>query len=103
MARIRRLSLQGIDAKLLERAAATLRALGHPDRLRIVEVLERSDSTVSEIQEEVGLPQVTVSQHLAKLRAHGIVAAARSGQNVIYSIVEPKVEHILKCIRKCDL
>jgi ArsR family transcriptional regulator len=95
--------LRGIDPELLNRAARTIRVLGHPDRLKIVEVLEAGEATVTAIQERVGLPQAIVSQHLARLRAHGIVDCRRDGQHVIYSIVEPKVEHILRCIRTCDL
>jgi len=95
--------LRGIDPELLTRAADTIRVLGHPDRLKIVEVLEVKDASVSEIQEKVGLSQPIVSQHLARLKAHGIVESTREGQHVIYSLVEPKVEHILRCIRTCDL
>ena len=95
--------LRGIDPELLTRAADTIRVLGHPDRLKIVEVLETSDASVSEIQEKAELSQPVASQHLARLRAAGIVEATRDGQHVIYSLVEPKVEHILRCIRTCDL
>ena len=95
--------LRGIDPELLSRAAQTIRVLGHPDRIKIAEVLEAGDATVTEIQEEVELGQAIVSQHLARLRAHGIVASRRDGQNVVYSLVEPKVLHILNCIRTCDL
>jgi DNA-binding transcriptional ArsR family regulator len=97
------LLLRGIDPALLNRAADTIRVLGHPDRIKIVEVLEERDATVSEIQDAVELSQPIVSQHLARLRAHGIVASTRDGQHVTYSLVEPKVEHILRCIRQCDL
>jgi ArsR family transcriptional regulator len=95
--------LRGIDPEVLNRAAQTIRVLGHADRIKIVEVLEGGDATVTEIQEKVGLPQATVSQHLARLRAHGIVQSTREGQNVVYALVEPKVTHILNCIRTCDL
>jgi ArsR family transcriptional regulator len=95
--------LRGIDPEVLNRAAQTIRVLGHADRIKIVEVLEGGDATVTEIQEQVGLPQATVSQHLARLRAHGIVQSTREGQNVVYALVEPKVTHILNCIRTCDL
>ena len=95
--------LRGIDPEVLTRAADTIRVLGHPERIKIVEVLEGGDATVSEIQDKVGISQPMVSQHLARLRAHGIVESSRDGQHVIYSLVEPKVEHILRCIRTCDL
>jgi DNA-binding transcriptional ArsR family regulator len=95
--------LRGIDPEALSRAADTIKLLGHPERLKIVEILESGEATVSEIQEELGMPQAIVSQHLAKMRGHGIVAAERDGVHVYYSVLEPKVRHILECIRRCDV
>ena len=95
--------LRGIDPTLLSRAAETIKLLGHPERLKIVEVLEAGESTVSDIQAELDLPQAIVSQHLAKLRGLGIVSAQRDGVHVYYRVMEPKVRHILECIRKCDV
>jgi len=95
--------LRGLDPELLSRAAETIKLLGHPERLKIVEVLEVGEATVSEIQQRLSLAQARVSQHLAKLRGRGIVASRRDGVNVYYRIVEPKVEHILRCIRTCDV
>lgn len=95
--------VRGIDPDLLKRAADTIRILGHPDRLRIVEVLENGPRSVSDIQDELELGQAIVSQHLARLRGYGIVEAHRDGVHMYYEIVEPKVRHILECIRTCDL
>jgi len=95
--------VRGVDAGALRRAADTIRVLGHPDRLKIVEVLERAPHTVTDIQDVLGLEQAIVSQHLARLRGHGIVAAERDGVHVYYRVIEPKVRLILECIRKCDL
>lgn len=96
-------TLRGIDPAALSRAADAIKLLGHPERLKIVECLEDGEATVSDIQEALGLPQAIVSQHLAKMRGHGIVAAERDGVHVYYRVVEPKVRHILECIRKCDV
>ncbi len=49
------------------------------------------------------LPQAIVSQHLAKMRGWDIVESRREGIHVYYWIIEPKVTHILDCIRHCDL
>ncbi len=95
--------VRSIDAEQLHRAADIIKMLGHPERLKIVEVLENNEAAVSEIQEALDLPQAIVSQHLAKMRGAGIVAARRDGTHVYYRIVEPKVEHILGCIRTCDM
>lgn len=92
-----------VNPEILTRAAEIIKMLGHPARLKIVEVLEDGETTVSEIKELLELPQAIVSQHLAKMRGAGIVAARRDGVNVIYRITEPKVWHILRCIRACDM
>ena len=94
--------LRRIDPAVLARAADIIRLLGHPERLKIVEVLERGESNVSEIREAVGLPQAIVSQHLARLRGANVVASRRDGVHVLYRVIEPKVRHILSCIRTCD-
>lgn len=94
--------LRRIDPTILARAADIIKLLGHPERLKIVEALERGEASVSQIREAVGLPQAIVSQHLARLRGANVVAARRDGVHVLYRVVEPKVHHVLNCIRECD-
>ena len=94
--------LRRIDPAVLARAADIIKLLGHPERLKIVEVLERGEASVSEIRDAVDLPQAIVSQHLARLRGANVVAARRDGVHVLYRVVEPKVSHVLTCIRECD-
>ena len=91
-----------VNPELLRRAAEIIKLLGHPERLKIVEVLEGGEATVSDIQEQLGMAQAIVSQHLAKLRGAGVVAARREGVRVFYQLTEEKVHHILRCIRTCD-
>jgi DNA-binding transcriptional ArsR family regulator len=95
--------VRSVTPAVLSRAADIIRMLGHPERLKIVEVLEGGEATVSEIQDMVDLPQAIVSQHLAKMRGADIVAARRDGVHVYYHLIEPKVQHILQCIRTCDM
>lgn len=95
--------IRAIDPEILGQTADVIKVLGHPDRLRILEVLEEGEKAVGEIQEILDLPQAIVSQHLAKMRGWNIVANRRDGIHVFYRIMEPKVEHILHCIRHCDL
>ncbi|HWP37587.1 MAG TPA: metalloregulator ArsR/SmtB family transcription factor [Gemmatimonadales bacterium] len=99
----RRQLVRSVTPHILRRAAEIIKLLGHAERLKIVEVLEGGEATVSEIQEQVGLPQAIVSQHLAKLRGASVVAARRDGVRVYYQLTEPKVHHILQCIRTCDM
>jgi DNA-binding transcriptional ArsR family regulator len=95
--------IRKVNPKILSRAAEIIKMLGHSERLKIVEVLESGEASVSDIHEAVGLSQPTVSQHLAKMRGTGIVTARREGVNVYYHVIEPKVWHILNCIRTCDM
>jgi DNA-binding transcriptional ArsR family regulator len=90
-----------LDSSLLNRAAGVIKCLGHPLRLRLLDAMESGEATVSELQACSGASQAMVSQQLATLRGHGIVAARRDGPFVRYSITEPKVHHILACIRGC--
>ena len=95
--------IRTIDSADLAKAADVIKVVGHPDRLRILEFLEDGEKAVGDIQDCLDLPQAIVSQHLAKMRGWDIVESRREGIHVYYWIVEPKVTHILDCIRHCDL
>lgn len=92
-----------IDPLVFERAARVIRILGHPLRLRILESLESGERNVTDLQDELEATQAVISQQLAILRSEDVVAARREGPRVYYRIIEPKVSHILDCIRQCDL
>lgn len=92
-----------LDPRVLAEAADMVRVLGHPVRLRIVELLEAGEQTVKEIQAALAAPQALVSQQLARMRAAGIVAGRRHGANVSYRITDPRVVRMLDCLRHCDL
>jgi DNA-binding transcriptional ArsR family regulator len=95
--------LRRVDRGVVARAAEIIKLLGHPERLMILEALEQGELTVGEICELCDLGQAVCSQHLARLRRQGVVSCRKEGLNVYYRIVEPKVHHILECIRRCDL
>ncbi|MGD9735972.1 MAG: ArsR/SmtB family transcription factor [Solirubrobacterales bacterium] len=82
----------GLEPGFVRDAAADrLKALGHHDRLRIVEVLARRCLTVSEIAAAVRLPHATVSRHLRVLDAADIVRSSRSGNFVSYVLADSDV------------
>jgi DNA-binding transcriptional ArsR family regulator len=95
--------LRRVNPAVLARAADIIKLLGHPERLTILEALEHGECTVSEICELCALPQAICSQHLRRLRQLKVVACRKDGLNVHYRITEPKVHHILACIRSCDI
>jgi len=90
-----------IPGALLRDSADVIKCLGHPLRLRLLEALEGGECTVTELQDHAGASQSAVSQQLGILRGRGIVDSRRDGVNVHYWITEPKVRHILACIRDC--
>ena len=80
--------------------ADLFRALGHPVRVRILEVLQEAGSlTVGEIQQQVGLEGANASQHLAILRVQGIVEVRREGTKAWYSVPDPDIFDLLATAR----
>ena len=78
-----------------------LRAIAHPDRIRIVEALEtRRAAPVHALTGALGLPQAAVSHHLARMKAAGLLRAERRQREVWYAIADPDALTILECIRK---
>ncbi|HWR39304.1 MAG TPA: metalloregulator ArsR/SmtB family transcription factor [Patescibacteria group bacterium] len=76
--------------------AEWLKALAHPVRLCIVRgLLEKGGCNVSHMQECLGVPQSTISQHLQKLRLAGIISGERSGLEIRYQVSEPKVRALI--------
>jgi DNA-binding transcriptional ArsR family regulator len=75
--------------------AELFRALAHELRIRLLEELRAGELSVGELQECVGASGPNVSQHLAVLRSHGIVATRRDGTSVLYSIVDPRLHSLL--------
>lgn len=89
------------DMKSLEQKAELLKAIAHPIRLCIVRgLLQEAGSNVSYIQTCLDMPQSTVSQHLAKLKAYGIVEGNRSGTEVNYYVINEDVKNIVKYLFK---
>ena len=85
-----------IDFKEYDRKANVLKALAHPHRLCIVKGLIENKCNVMKIQECLQLPQSTVSQHLAKLKAAGIIDGERKGLEICYSVTDADVINIVK-------
>ncbi len=93
-----------ISQDVLENAAKVIKCLGHPLRLRLLEIMERGgEHNVSELQAFSGAGQSAVSEQLGILRGHGVVASRRDGMFMLYRIIEPKVFRILACVRECDI
>ena len=75
--------------------AEVLKVLGHPIRLKIVAGLCTRECNVKHIWECLGLPQATVSQHLALLKNKGIIEGKREGVEVHYSVINLLAKRII--------
>lgn len=89
-----------LDVDFVKDVSKVIKTLGHPDRLRIVELLKFEDMKVKEIQERLGLTQAVTSQHLRQMYHLGIVRSKRIGQSVAYSIGSPLVTKMLHCLEE---
>ena len=76
------------------------KTLGHPARVRILELLTDRDRSVGELLPEVGIESSNLSQQLGVLRRAGVVTTRKDGNTVIYSIASPDIAELLTVARK---
>lgn len=69
-----------------EQASDLLKAMAHPQRLRVLCLLVDREMSVGELNAEVALSQSALSQHLAKLRDEGLVNTRKEAQTVFYTL-----------------
>ena len=79
--------------------AGLFRVLGHPARVRILELLREGERSVGALQAELGLESGATSQHLAALRRVGLVEARRAGTSVFYGAADERVFDLLEAGR----
>lgn len=93
--------MAGGDIKLTEvyrDKAQLLKALAHPVRLCIVRNLLDRRCNVGHMQECLGIPQSTLSQHLGILRSRGIIKAEKDGAEVYYRVVDPEAAKLARML-----
>ena len=89
------------DAERLRRLKAEFfKALAHPLRIRILELLRSGPLSVTQIQEATSVPNTSVSQQLAVLRGRGIVDTERRGTTIIYRVADPQLFDLLDIARR---
>lgn len=85
---------------LYQAKAEFFRTLGHPARIRILELLAERDHAVHELLDQISIEASNLSQQLAVLRRTGLVSSHRQGGEVVYSISVPEVRHLLMSARQ---
>jgi len=85
---------------LYEVKAGLFKGLSHPFRIRILELLaSEPELSVAVLQDETGLEASHLSQHLAVLRRHRLVASERRASHVYYRLADPRVADLLAVAR----
>lgn len=89
-----------MDINNYNRTAEILKALGHPARLCIVNGLITNEGcNVTFMQSCLNIPQSTVSQHIAKLKAANIIEGERHGLEIVYKVID---EDTIKIVKSLD-
>ena len=79
--------------------AEFFRTLGHPARIRVLELLCERDHAVSELLDQIDIEPSNLSHQLAVLRRTGLVIQERRGGAVIYRVAHPEVRELLQAAR----
>ena len=91
--RDRRVALRRFKAEVFQ-------ALAHPTRIHIAECLQDGELPVSTLMERIGIEPANLSQHLAVLRAKGLVVNRKEGAQVFYALRDPLLSDVLRDMRR---
>ena len=83
----------------LEEAAECLKTLGHPVRLRMIDLLLKRSYSVGELAKACFIPSHMASEHLRLMKMCGFLDHHREGRKTYYYVIEPHLEELMKCVR----
>ncbi|MGV9943060.1 ArsR/SmtB family transcription factor [Streptomyces sp. NPDC003401] len=89
-----------MSVPLYQAKAEFFRMLGHPVRIRVLELLQDGPAPVRDLLAAIGVEPPTLSQQLATLRRSGIVTATREGSTVVYALAGGDVADLMKAARR---
>ena len=84
----------------IEEAAVAMQAMSHPLRIKVLCLLSSCEISVQEIVEAVGTTQGNVSQHLAILKASGMIASRSEGKKMLYRIEDKRIVKLISLTRE---
>jgi len=91
-----------LQLEKLEIAASMLRAMAHPMRIAVVDLLTVNKGlTVTEIYERLGIEQASASHHLNILKNKGLLESKREGKMIFYSLKHNRLTEIIECLDRC--
>lgn len=91
--------MPGLPQPLYQMKADFFKTLGHPVRIRVLELLSQREHAVAEMLVEIGIEAANLSQQLSILRRAGLVTARREGLSVTYELTTPEVAQLLATAR----
>lgn len=92
-----------LDVTKLEMASNKLKAMAHPMRIAIIDLLmENKKLSVTEIYTLLKLEQAAASHHLNILKSKNVLIAKREGKKIFYSLKNSGLSEIIECINKCN-
>ena len=92
-----------LDITKLEMAASKLRAIAHPMRIAVIDLLnENGKMSVTEIYSSLDIEQASASHHLNILKNKGILVSKREGKKIFYSLKNVTLTEIIECINRCN-
>lgn len=92
-----------INVSKLELAASKLRAISHPMRIAIIELLTQNKKlSVTDIYKALDIEQATASHHLNILKNKSVLVSTREGKKIFYSIKNMTLTEIIECINRCN-
>jgi DNA-binding transcriptional ArsR family regulator len=93
----------GLDVVKLELAASKLRAMAHPMRIAVIDLLHNNQKlSVTEIYKKLDIEQASASHHLNILKNKGVLVSRREGKKIFYSLKSDTLTEIIECINRCN-
>jgi len=93
-------SKKELDTRLYERQVGICKAFANATRLRLLDLVARRDYCAADLQKELSISKANLSQHLAVLKAAGVVATRRDGKRIHCYLAIPEVKKACTLIRR---
>ncbi|MDP3445319.1 MAG: metalloregulator ArsR/SmtB family transcription factor [Ignavibacteria bacterium] len=91
-----------LSAVKLEQLAARLKAIAHPTRIAIIEMLSDGGRlSVTEIYQQLEIEQAAASHHLNIMKNKGVLDSRREGKKIFYCLQNEALSEIIRCVNKC--
>ena len=88
-----------VHQKIFQMQCEICKSLGHPIRLQIVDLLNRGESSASDLITAIGISKGSLSKHMSLLSHGGIVDSRREGRQVIYRLTDPEIHKACALMR----